>query len=65
MTNFLESLLKVAEEIVQAIPSRLELPYALFGHSTGALIAYEVDRALTLMGVSFSLAFIYFGKAIT
>jgi surfactin synthase thioesterase subunit len=39
----LEPLLK---QLVRALEGRLDLPYALFGHSLGALVAFELARRL-------------------
>ena len=37
---------QVLDELVPALASRLDLPYAVFGHSMGALVGYELARAL-------------------
>ncbi len=34
------------EPLVQALPPYLDMPYAFFGHSLGALIGFELARAL-------------------
>ena len=36
----------LVEQLVQALRSYLDLPFALFGHSIGALIAFELARRL-------------------
>jgi surfactin synthase thioesterase subunit len=41
----------LAREIVSAIRDRLERPFALFGHSMGALVAFEVARELRRQGL--------------
>jgi medium-chain acyl-[acyl-carrier-protein] hydrolase len=45
-----EPLVRTSEEmtmrIVSVLPALFDLPYALFGHSMGALLAFEVTRAL-------------------
>ena len=41
----------LAREIVRAIGDWLDLPYALFGHSMGALVAFEVARGLRRQGL--------------
>ncbi|MDU0291027.1 thioesterase II family protein [Saccharothrix longispora] len=38
-------------ELVDALAPALDRPYALFGHSTGAVVAYEAARALVARGV--------------
>jgi len=40
----------LADELAHAIRSRTDKPYALFGHSMGALLAYEVARRLDARG---------------
>ena len=49
-----EPLLRSSEamtaEITAALQGMLDLPYAIFGHSMGALLAYEVVRALRAEG---------------
>ncbi|SIT38824.1 Oleoyl-(Acyl-carrier-protein) hydrolase [Paraburkholderia ribeironis] len=40
-----------AEAIANALSPRLDRPYALFGHSMGALLAYEVARCLRRRGL--------------
>jgi surfactin synthase thioesterase subunit len=37
---------EVAPPLAEALAPWLELPYAMFGHSTGALIAFDVARRL-------------------
>ncbi|MBL1082320.1 thioesterase [Streptomyces actinomycinicus] len=39
---------EVVEELAPALAARLDLPYVVFGHSMGALLGYEVARALGL-----------------
>jgi medium-chain acyl-[acyl-carrier-protein] hydrolase len=36
----------LAEHLLNAIASRLDLPFAFFGHSMGAVLAFEVARAM-------------------
>jgi medium-chain acyl-[acyl-carrier-protein] hydrolase len=45
-----DSVVSLADEIAEALAPYLDAPYALFGHSMGALIAYEVARRLELVG---------------
>jgi medium-chain acyl-[acyl-carrier-protein] hydrolase len=53
--RFLEDLLTrfpdVVEAVTAALAPRVTAPYALFGHSGGALLAYEVARALAARGL--------------
>lgn len=35
------------DPLCDALAHRIEIPYALFGHSTGAIVAYEAARRLT------------------
>lgn len=46
----LRSIPAIVEGVVTAIRPLLERPYALFGHSMGATLAYEVARALAAGG---------------
>ncbi len=41
---------RVVAELVAALAPRLDLPYALFGHSMGAVLAYETTRQLAAAG---------------
>jgi surfactin synthase thioesterase subunit len=45
-----EPLERVADQVAAAIEPLLERPYALFGHSLGALLAFETARALRPRG---------------
>ena len=47
----LRSIDALAREIVPAIRDLLDRPYALFGHSMGALVAFEVARELRRQGL--------------
>jgi medium-chain acyl-[acyl-carrier-protein] hydrolase len=53
--RFLEELLTRFPDVVEAVTAALAPavagPYALFGHSGGALLAYEVARALAVRGL--------------
>ena len=60
--RFLESIPEVVVEIVQVIQASLDLPYALFGHSMGALVAYEVSRALQKLGARSPLGLFVSGR---
>lgn len=40
-----------AEAITQALQERLDLPFAFFGHSMGALLSFEVARSLRRRGL--------------
>jgi surfactin synthase thioesterase subunit len=48
----LTSVQPAVDEIVEAISQLLEKPFALFGHSLGAIIAFEVARSLRRGGLS-------------
>ncbi|MEU9252712.1 alpha/beta fold hydrolase [Streptomyces sp. NPDC048270] len=37
---------QVLDELAPALAARLDLPYAVFGHSMGALVGYELARAM-------------------
>jgi len=47
---FAESLDALVSQLAAEIPIKLLRPYALFGHSLGGLIAYELAHALVAMG---------------
>ncbi|MFF7790881.1 alpha/beta fold hydrolase [Streptomyces sp. NPDC007991] len=40
----------LVESLYEAVLPRLDLPYAFFGHSMGALVAFELTRRLRLAG---------------
>lgn len=44
-------LLALAEQLAGEIEERLDAPYALFGHSLGALLAFELAHALRRRGL--------------
>lgn len=46
----LRSLIEIAAEAARAILSQADRPFALFGHSMGALVAFEAARALRRQG---------------
>jgi len=46
-----ERLAPLVDELIPAISPELDRPFALFGHSMGALIAYELTRALRSQGL--------------
>src|SRR5690606_37522313 len=46
----LQRLGDIVEAVVHAVRPQLDLPYALFGHSMGAVLASEVARALRHAG---------------
>jgi medium-chain acyl-[acyl-carrier-protein] hydrolase len=51
--RFGEPLLSTMDEVIAALlpeSARLPAPYLLFGHSLGAIIAFELTRALELIG---------------
>ncbi|MDA8018147.1 MAG: alpha/beta fold hydrolase [Thermoanaerobaculia bacterium] len=41
---------ELVEPLLQAILGEIDRPYALFGHSMGSVIAYELARSLTAAG---------------
>eukprot|EP00327_Prymnesium_parvum_P021609 CAMPEP_0113295190 /NCGR_PEP_ID=MMETSP0008_2-20120614/36320_1 /TAXON_ID=97485 /ORGANISM="Prymnesium parvum" /LENGTH=109 /DNA_ID=CAMNT_0000147893 /DNA_START=89 /DNA_END=415 /DNA_ORIENTATION=- /assembly_acc=CAM_ASM_000153 len=41
----------LVDDVVEALLSHLSAPFALFGHSFGAIVATEVARALELRGL--------------
>jgi len=45
-----DTITALAGHIAAAVPSRIEGPYAFFGHSMGAILAYEVARLLEPAG---------------
>jgi len=47
----LASMADVVDEVVPAIAAHADLPYVLFGHSMGALVAYAVTRRLAELGL--------------
>jgi surfactin synthase thioesterase subunit len=46
----------LADQVFEALQPEMTLPYALFGHSLGAAMAYEVARRAELSGVRAPLA---------
>ena len=46
----ISSLARLADSFEQALAARMDLPFALLGHSMGALIAFEVARRLRQRG---------------
>jgi medium-chain acyl-[acyl-carrier-protein] hydrolase len=40
------------DQIIEAVRDRIGKPYAIFGHSMGALLGYEVVRAIRSAGIS-------------
>ncbi len=46
----LRDLTVLVEQLVGALDDELDVPFAIFGHSTGALIAFEVARELERLG---------------
>nr|WP_193075968.1 alpha/beta fold hydrolase [Pseudomonas sp. FME51] len=53
----------LARALAEELVPRLEEPYALFGHSLGALMAYEMAHALRTLGCSAPLALFASGTA--
>ena len=47
----LESMELVTTHLADALPPLLDKPYAFFGHSTGALISFELARVLRRCGL--------------
>lgn len=46
----LESIEDMVEHLVADLDGELDTPFALFGHSLGAIVAFETARALTALG---------------
>lgn len=46
----LDSIASIVDGLVPALQHRLDRPYVFFGHSLGALVAYEAARRLTAAG---------------
>ncbi|MBB5873237.1 surfactin synthase thioesterase subunit [Allocatelliglobosispora scoriae] len=61
-TRIAEPLRIDAEEIAAAIARRIDRPYAIYGHSMGARLGFEVIRALRALGSPMPLRF-YVGAA--
>lgn len=53
-----EDVLKLAEEIFQRLRKQADRPPALFGHSMGATVAYEVARRLENDGIAVAHLFV-------
>ena len=47
----IDDMARMVAEITAALTPALDLPFLLFGHSVGALIAFEVARALEAQGL--------------
>ena len=47
---------QLVDEVAETVEAELELPYALFGHSFGALVAFEACRALRRRGTRLPVA---------
>ena len=47
----IDSAATLIHELMEATRSRLDVPYAIFGHSMGALLAYEWARAIQAAGI--------------
>lgn len=47
---FLTSVAEVAEQAAEGLASHMEMPFALFGHSLGAIVAYELAQRLRRAG---------------
>ncbi|ABC36167.1 thioesterase II family protein [Burkholderia thailandensis] len=62
-----EPLIEQAEPIVEAladvVPPLLDLPYAFFGHSMGALIAFDLAHLLRARGFAQPLLFVASGRS--
>jgi medium-chain acyl-[acyl-carrier-protein] hydrolase len=52
----------IAEALAAELQPRIDRPYALFGHSMGALISYETTRALRRRGAPLPLALFLSGR---
>lgn len=52
----------IAEALASALAPRLDRPYALFGHSMGALVCYETARALRRRGAPLPVALFLSGR---
>lgn len=55
---FLDSIEAIADRVVELLSGSTDLPFALFGHSMGALVAYEVTRGLLARGVAVTGLFV-------
>ncbi|WP_256728364.1 thioesterase II family protein, partial [Burkholderia pseudomallei] len=64
---FFNPLIEHAEPIVEAladiVPPLLDLPYAFFGHSMGALIAFDLAHLLRARGFAQPLLFVASGRS--
>lgn len=47
---YLTSVAEVAEKAAEGLASHLDMPFALFGHSLGAIVAYELAQRLRQAG---------------
>jgi len=47
----IDSAARLIDEVMEATRSCLDVPYAIFGHSMGALLAYEWARAIQASGM--------------
>lgn len=58
----LDRLLPLVEDVGEAIAAEPERPYAFFGHSTGALVAYELTRWLAERGRALPIHLVVSGR---
>lgn len=59
----LNSIASIVAALQAELTSRIEMPYAFFGHSMGALIAFEMARQLRRSGIMQPLALFISGRS--
>ncbi|ACR30740.1 thioesterase II family protein [Burkholderia glumae] len=58
----LESATPIVEALAECVPDRLDLPFVFFGHSMGALIAFDLARLLRARGHGEPALFVASGR---
>ena len=53
----------LAKQLAAEVSAKVKVPYALFGHSLGAILGYELIHALQAQGAALPLAFVASGTA--
>lgn len=53
---------RVLDQLIPALQSRLHIPFAIYGHSMGALLAFELARELRRRGLPAPLALLVSGR---